>query len=147
MESVLGSSLISGNHQNFNHIPTEALNNVRYVLLYFSAHWCPPCRAFTPKLGLFYEQINAAQKQVEIVFVSADRTPDQFAEYFDTMPFLAIPFEEQSKRNTLAQKYGITGIPALLLIDNQGNVKRQQCKEDVLAKGPQALSDWANALH
>jgi len=23
----------------------------RTLGLYFSAHWCPPCRGFTPKLG------------------------------------------------------------------------------------------------
>jgi len=28
-------------------------NNV--VCFYFSAHWCPPCRGFTPILKTFYE--------------------------------------------------------------------------------------------
>ena len=28
-------------------------NNV--ICFYFSAHWCPPCRGFTPILKTFYE--------------------------------------------------------------------------------------------
>ncbi|GMJ13203.1 nucleoredoxin 1 [Hibiscus trionum] len=29
------------------------------VFLYFSAHWCPPCRAFTPLLVEVYKKIKA----------------------------------------------------------------------------------------
>jgi thiol-disulfide isomerase/thioredoxin len=28
------------------------------VLYYFSAHWCPPCRQFTPLLKDFYEEVR-----------------------------------------------------------------------------------------
>ena len=33
----------------------EALANKSVVCFYFSAHWCPPCRQFTPILKDFYE--------------------------------------------------------------------------------------------
>src|SRR3569623_766638 len=118
MDSLIGSTLAS-NHGN---VPSSTINQARYVLFYFSAHWCPPCRAFTPKLALFYEAANASQKQVEIIFVSADRDPAQFHEYFQTMPWLSIPYENQGVRNSLSQKYGIQGIPALILVDRQGNM-------------------------
>ena len=32
----------------------EALEDKKIICYYFSAHWCPPCRSFTPILGDFY---------------------------------------------------------------------------------------------
>ena len=32
-----------------------ALADKKVVAFYFSAHWCPPCRGFTPVLKKFYE--------------------------------------------------------------------------------------------
>ena len=39
---------------------------VKYVALYFSAHWCPPCRGFTPLFADLYKQQSPAKKQVEV---------------------------------------------------------------------------------
>ena len=30
----------------------------KHVLIYFSAHWCPPCRGFTPKLVEFFSELE-----------------------------------------------------------------------------------------
>ena len=55
---------------------SQALKDKRAVALYFSAHWCPPCRQFTPRLKQAYEQYRAAtpNASVEVVFVSSDRS-------------------------------------------------------------------------
>merc|ERR1712023_590324 len=42
------------------------------VGIYFSAHWCPPCRSFTPMLAKAYTS-HLKSKNFEIVFVSSDQ--------------------------------------------------------------------------
>jgi len=34
-------------------------------MYYFSAHWCPPCRGFTPQLAKFYKQVNGSESLEE----------------------------------------------------------------------------------
>ena len=38
--------------------------------IYFSAHWCPPCRKFTPHLVEFYKQLRGTDREFEVVFAS-----------------------------------------------------------------------------
>ena len=67
--------------------------------LYFSAHWCPPCRGFTPALAEYYNDWQAANedKKFEIVFLSSDRSEDDFKGYFDEMPWAALKFGCETK--------------------------------------------------
>ena len=61
--------------------PTAAaLAGKRFVALYFSAHWCGPCRKFTPLLGVCYED-QPDKDEVEVVFVSSDHDVEGFDEY------------------------------------------------------------------
>ena len=46
--------------------------DLKYVGIYFSAHWCPPCKAFTPVLTDFYNSVNKNGKIFEVIFVSSD---------------------------------------------------------------------------
>jgi nucleoredoxin len=70
----------------------ESLNGKEIVALYFSAHWCPPCKQFTPKLADVYNDLIKSQKSFEIVFVSSDRSEEEFYEYFKEMPWIALPY-------------------------------------------------------
>jgi len=61
--------------------------------IYFSAHWCPPCRGFTPELAKFYKQMKEkVGDKLEIVFVSSDRVEAEWKQYFAEMPWLSVPF-------------------------------------------------------
>lgn len=65
--------------------------------LYFSAHWCPPCRSFTPKLVEVYNELQKSGKNFEIVFCSSDRDEEGFKEYYETMPWKCVPFEDRDR--------------------------------------------------
>ncbi len=91
---------------------------------YFSAHWCPPCRTFTPKLVEFYNAHEEfAGKKFQIVFVSSDNDEDAFDEYMtgDEMPWPAIKYRYAKKIDEI-RKYAGNGIPCLVLVDKEGKV-------------------------
>ena len=62
------------------------------VGIYFSAHWCPPCRSFTPNLVKFRDK---NKKNFEVVFVSSDRSSDAQMDYMKEtdMKWFTLPRE------------------------------------------------------
>ena len=114
--SLLGPSLVTSTGAS---VQTKvALSNKSVIGLYFSAHWCPPCRGFTPVLSEKYRTAYRA-KGMEIIFVSSDRDEHSFKEYHGSMPWLALPFNERQLKESLSKKYGVSGIPMLVILDGQ----------------------------
>jgi len=88
--------------------------------IYFSAHWCPPCRGFTPKLAEFYK--DGLKDKMEIFFVSSDRDQASFDEYFAEMPWQALPYEKRAEKTLLSETFGVSGIPAFVVLNNDGTL-------------------------
>ena len=75
-----------------------------------SAHWCPPCRGFTPVLAGIYSAFKASHARKDdfsVVFVSSDREPAAFDEYFKDMPWLALPYAERDLKARLSAKFKV----------------------------------------
>jgi len=72
-------------------------------LLYFSAHWCGPCRGFTPVLKQVYEEISSTGL-VEVVFISSDQDQQSFEEYYGEMPWLAVDFSDRERKKSSVSK-------------------------------------------
>ncbi|PKA54053.1 putative nucleoredoxin 1 [Apostasia shenzhenica] len=103
----------------------------KMVGLYFSGSWCGPCRRFTPILVEAYTELAARNSNFEIVFVSADSDDEDFDEYFTHMPWLAIPFSDEEKREWLSENFGLEGIPTLIIIDQNGRLLTVEAVEFV----------------
>ena len=99
----------------------EIFKNNELIGIYFSAHWCPPCRQFTPILSNFYKKINANEKKLEIIFCSSDKNENDFNEYFNSMPWTSIPYNSPS-RNSLPSNLWIFSIPTLYILDKNGEI-------------------------
>ena len=92
-----------------------------HIGLYFSAHWCPPCRAFTPTLAAFYDDADRAPG-LEILFVSADKDQGQFNDYHGEQPWPAFEFGSSAK-DDLMGAFEVEGFPTFLILDaNTGKV-------------------------
>ena len=92
-----------------------------YVLFYYSAHWCPPCRKFTPKLVEFYNTHKGGEA-FEIVFVSADYSEKDMAKYMEDveMPWLAVSYDDIE--GTEIESYASGYIPYLVMFDKEGHM-------------------------
>lgn len=95
-------------------------DSLDYIMFYFSASWCKPCGAFTPKLAEWYTKHQAAAKEgqkTEIVFVSADKSAGEFDAYRAKMPWAALDFAHRQEAADLNDKFDVEGIPTLVLVD------------------------------
>lgn len=120
--AVLAFSLASARAGFFDDIKgkltgPEVKEAPKYVALYFSAHWCPPCRMFTPKLVEWYKGFKPKHPNFELVFVSADQDEDAMKEYMKStgMPWPAVKYDQREDKvfGALASD----GIPYLVLVD------------------------------
>jgi nucleoredoxin len=99
-------------------VDPTTLSSKAGVMLYFSAHWCPPCRGFTPQLATYYNTYKD-KFNFEIVFVSSDKEDHAFNEYWGEMPWLALPYVNRAQKDTLSKKYKVSGIPTLVVLNNK----------------------------
>ena len=89
-----------------------------YYLIYFSGHFCPPCRQFTKSFRDFYrEHYNSDYFQV--LFVSCDRSERDMTKYMKEMPWPVLKFRGASSA-VFMQSYLKKYIPHLELIDKNG---------------------------
>lgn len=112
----------------------------KIVGFYFSAHWCGPCRAFTPKLVEFRD---ANTKDFEVVFVSADQGKDKMLEYMKEakMKWGGIPPDNEANAK-LSQRFGVRGIPMLVIVGTDGKVISENGRGDVTGNAKNAIKEW-----
>ena len=120
---LLGSELVQntaakGEEPKFETVQTaDALGGKSSVALYFSAHWCPPCRQFTPLFADRYTK-NLKEKGLEVIFVSSDRDEAAFKSYYGAEhPWLSLPYAARDKAQALSKKCKVEGIPSVCVFD------------------------------
>lgn len=122
LAETVGDSLVRYDGKKLVDAPADALKDKKLIAVYYSAHWCPPCRAFTPSLVDFYEKTTAENPEFELIFVSSDRSEKDMAGYMDwgKMPFLAVDFDQIDQ--SPLRKHSARGIPYMVVLDADGNV-------------------------
>ena len=100
------------------------LKNKEYIVLYYSASWCPPCQKFTPKLVDFYNEVQkdkGSKMNFEVIFVSSDRSKGSMKKYMKNkkMPWPAIAYKKKQKIKTV-MKNAPSGIPHIVILGKNG---------------------------
>eukprot|EP00729_Bicosta_minor_P001846 gene1846-24270_t len=125
MASLLLGNEFAGPDGSITSVPSSELDECDVVGLYFSAHWCPPCRHFTPQLIEAFNAMRHIGKKFQIVFVSSDRSQSEFQEYYKSMPWLALPYKD-ARCSMLSSKFKVLGIPKLVFIKGREAMSRPE---------------------
>lgn len=119
-----------------------------FYLVYFGAHWCGPCRRFSPHLLAAYREMKAvAPDRFEVVFVSDDHDGSGQLAYAREvgMPWPVLRFNTSIP---LLDRWRGPGIPCLVVLDREGELifHSYSGKEYLGAQDPlekfQRLLDW-----
>lgn len=126
----------------------------KVIGVYFSAHWCGPCRQFTPQLLAEYQKAKKAGLDFEVVFCSADHSENDFNNYFKQSmanSWCAVPYDAD-EREEIPGLFKVSGIPRLvilsahsgrIIVDNalqSGGISVQKISEWVAAERSAAAS-------
>ena len=120
-------------------------SGVKILALYFSAHWCPPCRQFTPVLKTAFEEYkrNSSSNKVSVVFVSGDRSQSDMLAYMREAhgDWPAIP-PGSPLQQSLNSIFQVRGIPSLITVDINGEVLSREGRQEVMSMSWQAFQSW-----
>lgn len=112
---------------------SDFISQNKYTLIDFWASWCGPCRREMPNVVEAYK--NFKSKGFGIVGVSLDEDLDKWKK---AITDLHITWPQMSDLKGWkcegAKLYGVRGIPATVLVDQEGNIVARDLRGDDLAK-------------
>ena len=111
----------------------------KVVLVDFWATWCGPCMKELPNVKEAYDKLKG--KGFEIVGISFDQDQDKLESVVEREKMTWPQHFDSSGQNKFGQEFGITGIPAMWLVDKKGNLRDLNAREDLAGKVEKLLAE------
>jgi peroxiredoxin len=107
------------------------------VLVDFWATWCGPCIGELPNLKAHYDAYHEAG--FDVVGISLDDDPEALRQFvadqqIEWTTLIDPDPVNQGWENPIARQYGISGIPACILIDQEGKVVSLNARGEELGR-------------
>ena len=105
----------------------------KVVLIDFWATWCGPCVGELPHVLEAYQKLH--DRGFEILGISLDQEKEALEQFTKKrgMPWPQY-FDGEGWGNKFAQEFGITGIPAMWLVDRDGKLVDMEARNDLAGK-------------
>jgi thiol-disulfide isomerase/thioredoxin len=112
----------------------------RVVLIDFWATWCGPCVGEVPNVKAAYDKLH--NQGFEIIGISLDQDKDALTGFVKEQG-MAWPqyFDGLQWGNKIARQFGINSIPAMWLVDKQGNLRDQDARGALEEKVSKLLAE------
>ncbi|KAF2286669.1 hypothetical protein GH714_023423 [Hevea brasiliensis] len=109
------------------------------ILLYFSAYWCPPCRAFLPTLIKACQEIKAKDDAFEVIFISLTETKPLLMNTLQRCHGWQFPFGDE-RNASLSRKFKVQGISMLVAFGPTGQTITKEARMLVMLHGANAYT-------
>lgn len=130
-------------------VAIDAAQPPDYLLLYFSASWCPHCREFTPDLVRFHgDHRGDVGKRFDVIWVSDDHTAGALRDYAvkAAMPWAAVAFDQLAMVPCTRAHAG-PGVPDLVIVDRSGALVADCYDGEQYQKPELVLKEFAARLY
>lgn len=135
IEKLIGAQLLK-NVKNQKVTVNAATQGQELLCLYFGAAWMKPCKAAHQPLIDFYKLTSKAEN-LEMVYVSADRTLFEFKDIFGKFDFLAMPTGTAQIKNKLTKQLQIVDMPVMAVFEvSTGNIISIDAAQQVMDLPP-----------
>lgn len=143
LAKLFDGKLVSADGKRAN---TDSIKKAKYVAVYYSAHWCAPCKAFTPDLVRFVNE-NRKDDNFEVVLLSSDYSDKNMLAYMTEtkMPWAGTLGKTSPGKDGIIKEFneinkGLVGIPHLRVYDAEGNMVIDTIKDGKYV-GPRYVLD------